>query len=151
MNKLGNSPAAGHHFTRFLKLKNYNPTQGELLIMVNKEHNRHSPASWAKSQHYLLSSREEDFSSESYFLKPEQRVESTQPTRAENSNAPRPITGESAYQRVVSAQSVQGEGITLKSKASGEDNLLEETEENASRHSRIEISTTLPDINNNST
>lgn len=42
--KRGVTPATGQHFTRYLKLKNYNPTQGELFIMVNKEQNR--PGNW---------------------------------------------------------------------------------------------------------
>lgn len=42
--KRGVTPATGQHFTRYLKLKNYNPTQGELFIMVNKEQNR--PGGW---------------------------------------------------------------------------------------------------------
>lgn len=58
MSRLGANVTAGHHFTRFLKLKNYNPTQGELFIMVNKEQNKAGSWMATRARHERLLSEE---------------------------------------------------------------------------------------------
>lgn len=140
MNKAGSSPTTGHHFTRFLKLKNYNPTQGELLIMVNREQNKPSqPNSLNLHQHqnHKDDATETEKGATATHNTPRHRVADNTTT----TKMLRPITGESLHHKSVSEY---GERATPEQ--------LEEPQENGegNKQTRIEITTTLPDINNSS-
>lgn len=128
--KQGAPAVSGHHFTRFLKLKNYNPTQGELFIMVNKEQNR--PGNWSKD------------------------VRQPQAALASQSATPRATilsTGEVAITDIPRSPSISQRednpsGLTMASERATPSYVETPVAGRESKTSeRIEIMTTLPDIN----
>jgi len=130
--KHGSPVNTGHHFTRFLKLKNYNPTQGELFIMVNKEQNK--PGNWSPRGHYAPSKPQHsamprtatwDYSVEG---RETLHQDLAPPTQPEDLNA-----NESSNSR----GKITPEREEMRSPSCNEEKLQE----------RLEISTTLPDIN----
>ncbi|KAF6018450.1 hypothetical protein EB796_023255 [Bugula neritina] len=139
--KHGSPVNTGHHFTRFLKLKNYNPTQGELFIMVNKEQNK--PGNWSPRGHYAPSKPQHsamprtatwDYSVEgretlqTEVLPVASSQDLAPPTQPEDLNA-----NESSNSR----GKITPEREEMRSPSCNEEKLQE----------RLEISTTLPDIN----
>ncbi|XP_067946687.1 uncharacterized protein [Watersipora subatra] len=136
--KQGNTAASGHHFTRFLKLKNYNPTQGELFIMVNKEQNR--PGNWSvRGRTTVMTDSEMLAGSEDLRANDASTQENT--TDLDNGLEKRlaidsgmGVEGDNFKENEL----VRNEAETTSSKAS----LEKQTSKD-----RLEISTTLPDIN----
>lgn len=144
--KRGVTPATGQHFTRYLKLKNYNPTQGELFIMVNKEQNR--PGNWTTKAsnssrfggHFGRDSQTLGGAESSWYQNADDRDIPVSPdmTAAQAAEA-------QARKESIETQAMLEEGDDQEKKSP--DPFDKTPAESVEPTERIEITTTLPDIN----